>query len=185
MSVTVSVRRTALASNASAATTYAFAPTSDATAGATLVIVITADNSVTGGATNNINTVTDTKGNTWTKRQGPVYDNGVASAGIQGAWFDTFQDGGTLTTGDTVTVTFGANTTTKVDIQGSADGTNWFNVPYALVATPRTFVVTQLTITTAVATTYLLQELVFWRYLRLAVSSNTNVSLSLAATVIP
>jgi len=45
--------------------------------------------------------------------------------------------------------------------------------------------VTQLTITTAVATTYLLQELVFWRYLRLAVSSNTNVSLSLAATVIP
>lgn len=28
-------------------------------------------------------------------------------------------------------------------------GSDWFNVPYALVATPRTFVVTALTITTA------------------------------------
>jgi len=97
-------------------------------------------------------------------------------------------DRGVSTGGGAVVITSTIGTapcTTKVDIQGSADGTNWFNVPYALVATPRTFVVTQLTITTAVATTYLLQELVFWRYLRLAVSSNTNVSLSLAATVIP
>jgi hypothetical protein len=39
--------------------------------------------------------------------------------------------------------------------------------------------VTQLTITTAVAVTYLLQELIFWRYLRLAISSNTNVTLAL------
>jgi hypothetical protein len=79
-----------------------------------------------------------------------------------------------------VTSTIGtAPATTKVDIQGSVDGTNWFNVPYALVATPRTFVVTQLTITTAVAVTYLLQELIFWRYLRLAISSNTNVTLAL------
>jgi hypothetical protein len=50
------------------------------------------------------------------------------------------------------------------------------------VATPRTFVVTALTITTAVATTYLLQELVFWRYLRLAISACTNVSLSATVT---
>ena len=41
--------------------------------------------------------------------------------------------------------------TATVNIQGSADGTNWFNIPYSLVATPRTFVVTALTITTAVA----------------------------------
>lgn len=85
-----------------------------------------------------------------------------------------------------ITSTIGtAPATTKVDIQGSADGVNWFNIPYALVATPRTFVLTQLTITTAVATTYLLQELVFWRYLRLAISSNTNVSLTFDVTSIP
>jgi len=85
-----------------------------------------------------------------------------------------------------ITSTIGtAPCTTKVDIQGSADGVNWFNIPYALVATPRTFVLTQLTITTAVAVTYLLQELVFWRYLRLAISSNTNVSLTFDVTSIP
>ena len=85
-----------------------------------------------------------------------------------------------------ITSTIGtAPVTATVNIQGSADGTNWFNIPYALVATPRTFVVTALTITTAVATTYLLQELVFWRYLRLAVSSATNITLALTATILP
>ena len=85
-----------------------------------------------------------------------------------------------------ITSTIGtAPVTATVNIQGSADGTNWFNIPYALVATPRTFVVTALTITTAVATTYLLQELVFWRYLRLATSSATNITLALTATVLP
>jgi hypothetical protein len=77
-----------------------------------------------------------------------------------------------------ITSTVGATPTVTVNIQGSADGVNWFNVPYALVATPRTFVLTALTITTAVTTTYLLQELVFWRYLKLAYSANTNVTLT-------
>jgi hypothetical protein len=83
-----------------------------------------------------------------------------------------------------ITSTIGtAPCTSTVNIQGSADGINCYNIPYALVATPRTFVVTALTITTAVATTYLLQELAFWRYLRLAVSSNTNVTHALTAVV--
>ena len=52
-----------------------------------------------------------------------------------------------------ITSTIGtAPCTATVNIQGSADGTNWFNIPYALVGTPRTFVITALTITTAVAT---------------------------------
>jgi hypothetical protein len=72
----------------------------------------------------------------------------------------------------------GATPTVTVNIQGSADGITWFNVPYALLATPRTFVLTALTITTAVTTTYLLQEGVFWRYLKLALSANTNVTLT-------
>lgn len=75
--------------------------------------------------------------------------------------------------------------TATVDIQGSADGITWFNIPYALVATPRTFVLTALTITTSTSVTYLLQELVFWRYLRLKVASCTNIKLSITATVLP
>jgi len=68
-----------------------------------------------------------------------------------------------------------APTTATVNIQGSADGVNWWNVPYALVATPASFDVTALTITPATATTYLLKSLVPWRYLRLACSAVTNV----------
>jgi len=75
--------------------------------------------------------------------------------------------------------------TVTCNIEGSVDGTAWFNIPYALVATPRTFVVTALgAITTAVTTTYLLQENVFWRYARLKQASSTNVTLTLTATYI-
>jgi hypothetical protein len=85
-------------------------------------------------------------------------------------------DRGGLTGGGAVVISNvdGGSGTVKVDIQGSADGTTWFNVPYALVATPRTFVLTQLTITTGpTTTTYLLQESVYWRYLKVKLSSNT------------
>lgn len=83
-----------------------------------------------------------------------------------------------------ITSTIGtAPVTVTANIQGSADGVTWFNIPYALVATPRTFVLTALTITTATSVTYLLQELVFWRYLRLACSSATNITLALTASV--
>ena len=77
-----------------------------------------------------------------------------------------------------ITSTIGATPTVTVNIQGSVDGVAWFNVPYALVATPRTFVLTAITITTAVTTTYLLQELIPFRYLKLAYSANTNVTLT-------
>lgn len=77
-----------------------------------------------------------------------------------------------------LTSTVGATPTVTVDIQGSIDGTTWFNVPYSLVATPRTFVLTAITITTAVTTTYLLQESVGWRYLKVVRSANTNVTLT-------
>ncbi len=77
-----------------------------------------------------------------------------------------------------ITSAVGATPTVTVNIQGSVDGTNFFNVPYALVATPRTFVLTAITITTAVTTTYLLQELVPYQYLKLVYSANTNVTLT-------
>lgn len=78
-----------------------------------------------------------------------------------------------------------APNTCTANIQGSVDGVQWFNIPYSLVATPRTFVVTALTITTSTTVTYLLQELVFWRYLRVAMSSSTNIKLTFTASVLP
>ena len=81
-----------------------------------------------------------------------------------------------------------ATNSVKANIQGSVGGPGdpstwvWFNIPYALVATPRTFVLTELTITTSTAVTYLLQELIFWRFLRVACNTSTNISLALTAT---
>lgn len=94
-------------------------------------------------------------------------------------------DRGSLAGGGQVklTSTIGATPTVTVNIQGSLDGTVWFNIPYALVATPRTFVLTALTITTAVTTVYLLQENIPWRYLKTVRSANTNVTLTTKAIV--
>jgi hypothetical protein len=80
-----------------------------------------------------------------------------------------------------ITSTIGATPTVTVNIQGSADGTAFYNVPYALVATPETLTVAALTITTAVTTTYLLRPHHAWRYLKLVYSANTNVTLTATA----
>ena len=80
-----------------------------------------------------------------------------------------------------ITTTVGATPTVTVNIQGSVDGTAFYNVPYALVATPETLTVAALTITTAVTTTYLLRPQHAWRYLKLVYSANTNVTLTATA----
>lgn len=80
-----------------------------------------------------------------------------------------------------ITSTIGATPTVTVNIQGSADGVNFFNIPYALVATPSTFVLTAITITTATTTSYLLQVDQPWRTLKLVLSANTNVTLTASA----
>jgi hypothetical protein len=77
-----------------------------------------------------------------------------------------------------ITSTIGATPTVTVNIQGSADGVAFFNIPYALVATPSTFVITAITITTAVTTTYLLQANQPWQFVRIVGSANTNVTLT-------
>jgi hypothetical protein len=83
--------------------------------------------------------------------------------------------------GIVVTSTVGGGPTVTVNLLGSVDGVNFFNVPYALVATPSTFVVAAITITTAVTTTYLFQSGQPWRYLKLNMSANTNVTLTTTA----
>jgi len=80
-----------------------------------------------------------------------------------------------------ITSTVGATPTVTVNIQGSVDGTNFFNIPYALTSSPSSFVTTAITITTATTTTYLLQGVQPWVFLRLAYSANTNVTLTATA----
>jgi hypothetical protein len=72
----------------------------------------------------------------------------------------------------------GATPTVTVNILGSPDGVTFYNVPYALVATPETPVVTAITITTAVTTLYILRPAQPWRFLKLNYSANTNVTLT-------
>lgn len=80
-----------------------------------------------------------------------------------------------------ITSTVGATPTVTVNIQGSVDGTNFYNVAYSLVATPETVAVAAITITTAVTTTYLLRPNHAWRFVKLVYSANTNVTLTATA----
>jgi hypothetical protein len=74
--------------------------------------------------------------------------------------------------------TVGATPTVTINVEGSADGSRWWNVPYSLPASPATLAVAALTITTAVTTRLLLAAGYPWRYLRCNHSANTNVTVT-------
>ena len=80
-----------------------------------------------------------------------------------------------------LTSTVGATPTVTVNIQGSVDNVTFFNIPYALVATPATFVIAAITVTTAVTTVYLLQRDQPWRYVNVVYSANTNCTMPATA----
>jgi hypothetical protein len=78
-----------------------------------------------------------------------------------------------------VTTTVGATPTVKLDIKGSVDNVTWFNIPYALPATPTTFVTTQITITTADTFIYFVADPVEpnpYAFVKCSLSANTNVT---------
>jgi hypothetical protein len=78
-----------------------------------------------------------------------------------------------------ITSAIGATPTVTVNIQGSIDGTTFVNIPYSAENTiSATWVVTALTITTAKTGFYALQPGMPWRYLKLVMSANTNVTLT-------
>lgn len=89
-------------------------------------------------------------------------------------------DRGTLRRAGLLTIvsTIGATPTVTVNILGSADNVTFYNVPYALVATPETITVAAITITTATTNHYVLRGDHPWRYLKLNYSANTNVTLT-------
>src|ERR1043165_5071973 len=99
--------------NAVAATSFTLSPGSNFAAPNSMAVLnVGSDNSASGGGAFGTFTVTDTLGNTWTRQQTPLYDPAAASAGATGGMFTTPQDKGTLTTGTTITVSFGSDTPT-------------------------------------------------------------------------
>lgn len=128
MAITATVRYGS--GNTSSETTFTFSPSTNFNAGSFAVMFVAADNSAAGGASNNITSVTDSLGNTWTKRQGPLYDPGLANQGIQGAVFTTSMDSGTLTTSATISVNFGDATVAKAALIYDVTPTSGYRIVY-------------------------------------------------------
>lgn len=78
----------------------------------------------------------------------------------------------------TIVSTVGGSPTVTLAIEGSADGTTWWSIPYCLVATPETIAVANVVITTAVTNRYVLRAGHPWRYVRTFASANTAVTLT-------
>jgi len=93
-------------------TTYVVSPSGTIATGSLAVLCAAYDNSATGGA-DPYSSISDSVGNTWTEGGGPTValrDPGAANDGVVARWFYselTTQ----LTISDTVTISFGANTT--------------------------------------------------------------------------
>ena len=75
-----------------------------------------------------------------------------------------------------IVTTVGATPTCTYLLEGSTDGTNFFAIPYADPATPGTVSVATFAITSATTTRKYLQAATPWRYLRVTMSANTNVT---------
>ena len=79
----------------------------------------------------------------------------------------------------TITSTVGATPTVTVALLCSVDAVNWVALPYQTPAAPATIVSTALAaITTATTSVYWIPPSYGWRYLKLNMSANTNVTLT-------
>lgn len=72
----------------------------------------------------------------------------------------------------------GATPTVTVSLLGSADGTNFYNIAYANSATPETAAVATFAITTTTTGYYILRPGHPWRFFKINMSANTNVTLT-------
>jgi hypothetical protein len=116
----------------------------------------------------------------------PVTDTGVVLQTAQTGNADstnTLDRGYTLTGPTLLTIvsTIGGTPTVTVNLLGSMNGTTFYNVSYALIATPTTDTIAAITITTATTGHYVLKNTTPWRYLKLNMSANTNVTLTTTA----
>lgn len=75
--------------------------------------------------------------------------------------------------------TIGATPTVTVNLLASNDGTNWYQCPYSpLSAIAGAYSVAAIVITTATTGLYYLMAGQEWRYFKLNMSANTNVTLT-------
>jgi hypothetical protein len=100
-------------SNTTAGLSFTLSPSANFTAGNWAVLALAVDNADTSGTAHSTFTVTDSIGNTWTRRNSTLYDPGAANAGTEGASFTCAQNVGALQTGTVITVTFDASTAVK------------------------------------------------------------------------
>lgn len=75
-----------------------------------------------------------------------------------------------------IAVALGATPTCTYQIQVSADGTTFANATYADVATPTTDVSSSFGISTDVLTEKIIKHPTPWRYIKVVLSANTNVT---------
>lgn len=75
-----------------------------------------------------------------------------------------------------ITTAVGATPTCTYAIEVSADGTNWSAATYADVSTPTTDVATTFVITTNTIARKIVKHPAVWRYVRVTMSANTNVT---------
>lgn len=97
-------------SNGTAATSVAIVPGTNFTANSFAVLAVAYDNSG-GGGSDPFVSIADNAGNTWTSRAAALNDPAAANAGSTLRIFTSSI--GTLTTGNTITITFSNNTTAK------------------------------------------------------------------------
>lgn len=82
-----------------------------------------------------------------------------------------------------IATTIGAGPTCTYAIEGSPGGVDWFPVAYADSATPETLSVATFVITTATTVFKILRPNHPWRFLRVTMSANTNVTNTIDAYV--
>jgi len=78
----------------------------------------------------------------------------------------------------TITTVVGATPTVTINIQGSVDGVTWFNIAYAAQSVPETVSVVALVITTATTSSLILRAEHPWRFMKIVLSANTNVTVT-------
>lgn len=103
----------------------------------------------------------------------------TAIAGGNGASFNTdlFQLDSPLLKPALLAIDSTAGTTITASIQGSIDGVNFFQAPYATAAAPQTPSVATFAITTTTITPLHLLEFA-WLFLRVAFTANTGMTIN-------
>lgn len=94
-----------------AGTSLVVTPTSNFAAKSFAILCVAYDNSGASGA-DPFSSISDSLGNVWTSQQAALFDPGAASAGVTLRIFTSEMNVGKLTTGNTITISFGANSTT-------------------------------------------------------------------------